>query len=61
MVMIRWHAMYVGSLQDYPIEDVDHGNPVTKLASIQALEHGNAEVVHQGVMKGLATMELTAD
>ena len=36
---------------------VDHGNPVTKLASIQALEHGNAEGVHQGVMKGLATME----
>ena len=32
---------------------VDHGNPVTKLASIQALEHGNAEGVHQGVMKGL--------
>ena len=40
---------------------VDHGNPVTKLASIQALEHGNAEGVHQGVMKGLATMEITAD
>ena len=40
---------------------VDYGNPVTKLASIQALEHGNAEGVHQGVMKGLATMELTAD
>ena len=41
---------------------VDHGNQVTKLASIQALEHGNAEGVHQSVMKGLATMELlTAD
>ena len=40
---------------------VDHGNPVTKLASIQALEHGNAEGLHQGVMKGLANMELTAD
>ena len=40
---------------------VDLGNPVTKLASIQALEHGNAEGVHQCVMKGLATMELTAD
>ena len=40
---------------------VDHGNPVTKLASIQALEHGNAEGVHQGGMKGLATMEGTED
>ena len=40
---------------------VDHGNPVTKLASIHALEHDNAEGVHQGVMNGLATMELTAD
>ena len=43
------------------VQCVDHGNPVTKLASIQALEHGNAEGVHQGVMKGLATMELIAD
>ena len=43
------------------VQYVDHGNPVTKLASIQALEHGNAEGVHQGVMKRLATMELTAD
>ena len=40
---------------------VDHGNPGTQFASIQVLEHGNAEGVHQGVMKGLATMELTAD
>ena len=48
-----WHInVYVGY--------VDHGNPVTQLASIQALEHGNAGV-HQGVMKGLATIEPTAD
>ena len=40
---------------------VDHGNPVTKLASIQALAHGNAERVHHGLMGGMATMELTAD
>ena len=39
----------------------EHGNAVTQLASIQTLEHGNAEGVHQGVMKGLATMQLTAD
>ena len=37
---------------------IDHGNTVTKLASIQALEHGNAEGVHQCVMKGLANMDL---
>ena len=35
---------------------VDHGNPVTTLASIQTLEHGNADGVHQGVRK-----ELNAD
>ena len=43
------------------VQYVNHGTPVTKLASIQALEHGNAEGVHNGVIKELATMELTAD
>ena len=37
---------------------VRQGNPITKLASIQALEHGHAEGVHQGVMQGLARIGL---
>ncbi len=40
---------------------VHHGNPVTRLASIEALDHGNAEGVHAGVMAGLASVNLSAE
>ena len=38
---------------------VRQGNPITRLASIQALEHGYAEGGHQGMMQGLARIGLS--